>query len=176
MLGIGFDMCSPHEHLQPGRIAPSNLEPVKCRQRYLDRPESSRSRRRGCTAPEPDHFPGHAQAVSSQRERMVLQLAQRHKDALNVCACFDGAVDLSDVCIHLRQSGFDVQHALGVFDQQADAWQRPQCLVGYPQHACGGFELSGEISTGGGSTVGRSTGDACISQQRRGIDQPLYDG
>ena len=112
---------------------------------------------------------------------MVLQFAQRHKDALNVCACFYGAVDLSDVCIHLRQSGFDVQHALGVFDQQADAWQRPQCLVGLPQHACSRFELSGEISTGGGSTVGRSTvgrstGDACISQQRPGVDQPPYDG
>ena len=164
----GVKPCSVYEHLQPGRIPPTNFETVKCGQRHLDRPEPADGRRRRCAAPEPDHFPRHPQSVPAQGESVVGQLAQAGIDALDAGALvagqhiarINGTVDIGDEFIHRRQGGLDVEHALGVGYQQADSGKRSQRLVDLVQHCAGGFKLiEGVVSVEGGT--GAAPGRRC---------------
>ena len=183
----GIQPCAPHEHLQTGRVAPSNLQPVECRQSDLDRPEPLHSRWRRRTAPQIGNLPGHPQAIAPHGEGVVLQLPQARVDALELALCgmsvssvgaiksdaqqlsgLDRAVDIGDVRVHSLQRSFDVEHAFGIGDQQADARQRSQRLIGPPQRVRSGLDQVDEGAAGPGIGL---TGGKRIGKQRRGAMQ-----
>ena len=185
--GVGVESCAAYEHLQTGRVAPSNLQPVECGQRDLDRPEPLHGRRRRRTAPQFGDLAGHPQPIAPHGERVVLQLAQACVDALELVlrslslssigaitpdaqqlSRLGRAVDVGDVRVHGLQRRFDVEHAFGIRDQQADARQRSHRFVGPPQRVRGSLDQVDEGAAG--PAIGKAGGQR-IGKQRSGVAQ-----